>query len=266
MIDRRKVNHDDHLFFKSGDTDPLVTVKACLLAGRIMMKSGAETYRVEDTMLRIAAVSGMNNSQCFVTPTGIIFSIEGLESTYFVRIHRRGTDLDKIAKVNSISRNLTDGRLTSEQSLLALEKIEKEHTVYPSWLQILAAAFISGSFLLMFQGHWSDYIYAMIVGGSGFSAFLLLHCLTKVKFFAEFIAAVVVGGAALLFVHYGYARDLDIIIIASVMPLVPGLLITNAIRDLMAGHFFSGLSKGAEAFLTAFAIGSGVAFVFGIFI
>jgi len=45
------------------------------------------------------------------------------------------------------------------------------------------------------------------------------------------------------------------------MSLVPGLLVTNAIRDLMAGHLVSGLSKGAEAFLTAFAIGAGIAVV-----
>lgn len=54
---------------------------------------------------------------------------------------------------------------------------------------------------------------------------------------------------------------MDKIVIGSVMPLVPGLLITNAIRDLMAGHLVSGLSKGTEALLTAFAIGSGIAIV-----
>jgi uncharacterized membrane protein YjjP (DUF1212 family) len=63
----------------------------------------------------------------------------------------------------------------------------------------------------------------------------------------------------------GLGRDLDKIIIGSVMPLVPGLLITNAVRDLMAGHLVSGMSKGAEAFLTAFAIGSGVALVLAVY-
>ena len=62
-------------------------------------------------------------------------------------------------------------------------------------------------------------------------------------------------------VHYLTGQTVDAIIIGGVMPLVPGLLITNAVRDLMAGHFMAGLSKGAEAFLTAFAIGAGVALV-----
>lgn len=63
----------------------------------------------------------------------------------------------------------------------------------------------------------------------------------------------------------GIGTDLDKIIIGSVMPLVPGLHITNAVRDLMAGHLVAGLSKGAEAFLTAFAIGSGIAIVLSIY-
>jgi uncharacterized membrane protein YjjB (DUF3815 family) len=45
------------------------------------------------------------------------------------------------------------------------------------------------------------------------------------------------------------------------MPLVPGILITNAIRDLLAGELLAGMSRGVEAALTAFAIGAGVAIV-----
>ena len=54
---------------------------------------------------------------------------------------------------------------------------------------------------------------------------------------------------------------MDKIIIGSVMPLVPGLLITNAVRDLMDGHFLAALSKGADALLTSLAIGTGIAIV-----
>jgi uncharacterized membrane protein YjjP (DUF1212 family) len=52
---------------------------------------------------------------------------------------------------------------------------------------------------------------------------------------------------------------IDKVIIGSVMPLVPGLPITNAVRDLMAGDLVSGLARGAEAFFSAFAIGAGIA-------
>jgi uncharacterized membrane protein YjjP (DUF1212 family) len=52
----------------------------------------------------------------------------------------------------------------------------------------------------------------------------------------------------------------DKIIIGSIMLLVPGLSITNAIRDTIAGDLVAGISRGLEAFLVAVAIavGSGV--------
>ncbi len=241
-----------------------IVIKACLLAGKLMMQSGAETYRVEDTMMRMASASGMDDSQCFVTPTGIIFAYEGLKPTHFVRIHTRGTDLAKIAKVNSISRDLANATITAEQALHLLEEIAKERTAYSGWLQIFAAAWISGSFLILFKGGWQDACSAMIAGAFGYASLLLIEYVTRVKFFAEFFAAVAVASSAFFLTQISDGQELDLIIIASVMPLVPGLLITNAVRDLMAGHLFSGISKGAEAMLTAFAIGAGVAVVFSL--
>ncbi len=45
------------------------------------------------------------------------------------------------------------------------------------------------------------------------------------------------------------------------MILVPGLALTNSLRDLFAGHLISGIGRGVEAVLTAVAIGGGVALV-----
>ncbi|MCJ7841101.1 threonine/serine exporter family protein [Lederbergia sp. NSJ-179] len=241
-------------------------VDACLLAGKILMQSGAETYRVEDTMMRMAAACGFSESQSFVTPTGIIFSLEGSDSSQFVRISQRGTDLEKIARVNHISRKMAEKELGYQEAFQSLKKLERENLSFPIWVQIFAATISTGSFLIMFKGVWADYIPAMLVGGLGFSAMLLIHNQTKVKFFAEFTAAFVIALLSLLFVRFGIGQQLDLIVIASVMPLVPGLLITNAIRDLMAGHFVAGLSKGAEALLTAFAIGAGVAVVYSLWL
>ncbi|WP_399206973.1 threonine/serine exporter family protein [Sutcliffiella rhizosphaerae] len=234
----------------------------CLLAGRIMMEAGAETYRVEDTMTRMAATFGIKDTHCFVTPTGIIMSIKGDNPTQLVRINTRTTDLEKVARVNHISRRIADGELSVEEADHALHELESSHLLFPVSYQILAAALVSGSFLIMFKGIWTDFLPAMIVGAFGYSALLLIQYYTRVKFFAEFFAALIIGLVSLLLVKVGYGTQLDRIIIGSVMPLVPGLLITNAVRDLMVGHFVSGLSKGAEAFLTAFAIGAGVAVVF----
>ncbi|OPA74365.1 hypothetical protein BVG16_24545 [Paenibacillus selenitireducens] len=240
-------------------------IEICLLAGKIMLQSGAETSRVEDTMTRIAAALGIPRSHSYVTPTGIIFSTDGAEPAKLIRITERTTDLHKVAEVNSVSRNLSNGDITMSEARLLLREIEAHPHTYPIWFQIVAASIASGCFLIMFQGGWFDFIPAMLCGGLGLAAVIFFQRLVAVKFFAEFSAAFLVGLFAFFFTEISIGYQVDKIIIGSVMPLVPGLLITNAVRDLMSGHLVSGLSKGAEAFLTAFAIGTGIALVFILF-
>ena len=236
-------------------------MRACLLAGKIMLQSGAETYRVEDTMSRMATAFGIDQTHSYVTPTGIIFSVEGVgrERTKLVRISERTTDLRKVAMVNSVSRRISSGEIGLEEACRLLGELEKADLTYSFMVQIFAAAIASGCFTIMFLGSWLDFLPSMAAGGIGFFLVVYFHRIVPVKFFAEFLSSFMIGMISFFFVKLGLGQELDKIIIGSVMPLVPGLLITNAVRDLMAGHLVSGLSKGAEALLTAFAIGSGIA-------
>ncbi|KIL37901.1 membrane protein [Gordoniibacillus kamchatkensis] len=238
-------------------------VEVCLLAGKIILQSGGETYRVEDTMTRIAASYGLTQTHSFVMPTGILFSIDekSAPATRLVRISERSTDLRKVTIVNDLSRRISQGQLSASEALQRLRDLDAANLSYPVWVQAAAAALVSGCFLIMFQGGWPDFAAACAAGGIGYAGSVFLQRLVPIKFFTEFLAALIIGTLAFGLVRIGAGHDLDRIIVGSVMPLVPGLLITNAVRDLMAGHLVSGLSKGAEAFLTAFAIGAGIAFV-----
>ncbi|EKN70442.1 hypothetical protein BABA_05331 [Neobacillus bataviensis LMG 21833] len=239
--------------------------EVCLLAGKIMLQSGAETYRVEDTMMRMARSFGGNDPQCYVTPTGIIFSLHGAEKTKLLRITKRTTNLNKVIIVNNISRSISKGNISAEEAYKTLRQIEEGNPEYPMFITIASASIASGFSLIMFNGGWNDFLSSFIIGGAGFTCLIYLDRLLNIKFFAEFLASLLIGLMSYFFIHIGVGHDLSNIIISSVMPLVPGLLITNAVRDLMAGHLVSGLSKGAEASLTAFAISSGIAIVFSLF-
>ena len=250
---------------KNQATDTYEIMEVCLLAGKIMLQNGAETYRVEDTMMRIAVSYGIHESHSYVTPTGIFFSTDGTEPTKLIRISERTTDLQKVTMVNSISRSISEGRISCKEAYQMLKEIGDANLAYPIPIQIAAASIASGCFLIMFQGSWHDFLPALVSGGVGVAALLYFHHLVQIKFFAEFLSSFIIGLVSFIFVVSGMGSELDKIIIGSVMPLVPGLLITNAVRDLMAGHLVSGLSKGAEAFLTAFAIGTGIAVVISFF-
>ncbi|NMA69994.1 MAG: threonine/serine exporter family protein [Desulfitobacterium sp.] len=240
-------------------------MEVCLLAGKIMLKSGAETYRIEDTMNRIAQTYTVREVHSYVTNTGIFLSVDSLTGeqslTKFLRIHERQINLNKIADVNEISRKITLGQLTIEEAHIALQNIEKAPLLYPFRLQLLAAALASGSFTLIFGGAFIDFLPSVIAGGVGFFLYSKFNRRSEVKFFAEVLASFTIGAIAYLFFFLGLEIHIDKVIIGSVMPLVPGVLITNAVRDLMAGDLLSGLARGAEAFFTAFAIGAGIAII-----
>ncbi|SPY20426.1 inner membrane protein YjjP [Paenibacillus polymyxa] len=225
------------------------------------MQNGAETYRVEDTMSRIASAYGISQSHSYVTPTGIFFAINDSEPAKLIRIVERTTDLHKVTEVNSISRKISAGTLSPSAAVKELSGIERGPLRYSNRVQLIAAALASGCFMIMFGGVWRDFPGAVLCGGIGFAALQYFHRLVKVKFFSEFSASFLIGLLAALLVIVGGGQMMDKIIIGSVMPLVPGLLITNALRDLMSGHLVSGLSKGADACLTSFAIGAGVAVI-----
>ena len=76
------------------DEDKVIDV--VLIAGRILLESGAETYRVEDTMNRISASFGLDDTYSFVTSTAIIFSLNNRTNTRLIRIRERTTDLEKL--------------------------------------------------------------------------------------------------------------------------------------------------------------------------
>ncbi|AJC96732.1 threonine/serine exporter family protein [Staphylococcus hyicus] len=240
-------------------------IDVVLLAGKVLLESGAETYRVEDTMGRIAASFGLDDTYAFVTSTAIMFSLNDRTNTRLVRVRERTTDLEKIAIANNVSRKISQNQLTLDQAKSELIHLEHASLQYSFILKFLSAAIASGFFLFMFGGVAHDFIYAVMAGAGAFLTFDLVQRYIQIKFFSEFISSMVVITIAASFTKLGMTVNQDIITIAGVMPLVPGILITNAIRDLMAGELLAGMSRGVEAALTAFAIGAGVAVVLIIF-
>ena len=69
---------------------------------------------------------------------------------------------------------------------------------------------------------------------------------------------------SLLLVRAGLGDNVDLVTIGVLMLLVPGVALTNAMRELVAGDTYSGLSRTAEAILIAMGIALGSAVGLGI--
>lgn len=73
------------------------------------------------------------------------------------------------------------------------------------------------------------------------------------------------GTLAVLAVQFHLGVDMNNVLIGGIMPLVPGVPLTNSLRDMFAGHLLTGSMRALEALLTACAIGAGIGLVFRIF-
>ncbi|SKA75876.1 Uncharacterized membrane protein YjjP, DUF1212 family [Clostridium sp. USBA 49] len=231
-------------------------------AGKIILESGGETYRVEETIIRICDAYGLICSESFVMPTGIIISAQDRDGkiiSLVKRIKNRTVDLEKISRVNDLSRNI-------KSKNLSLEFVEKELKIISETprFNFKTTLFFSGIaasfFTLLFGGNIYDFIISFFIGIIIKYISLLLSSININQFFINVLGGAIAAFLALVSVKLNFAQNLDTIIIGSIMLLVPGLAITNAIRDTIAGDLVAGLSRGAEAFLVAIAIavGSGI--------
>ncbi|KRN94447.1 threonine/serine exporter family protein [Pediococcus stilesii] len=237
-------------------------INTCLLAGRIMIENGSEMSRAEDTMKRIATNSGISTLKIFATITGIIISIPNSTNSQVEEIERRAIDLEKVSAVNTYSRRYAEKEITLEEFYQKLSTLDEATPFFPFWLQVLGAALVSGPLMTAFSGNMVDLGITTLTGAFGFIIFYFINRILNIKYISEFVASIVIGIVAVLAVRWGVGHSVDDIIIGSVMPLVPGVPLTNAVRDILNGHLVSGPARGVEALLSACAIGFGIAFVF----
>lgn len=236
----------------------------CLTAGQLMIEGGSEMYRVEDTMVRIAKSAGEPDPRVFVIPTGIFMSLDHGNYCQSILVHERNINLELVDRINSLSRALAEKKISLSQVKDEVFKIARGgFPIFPLWLQTIGAAVLSATLMVMFMDNydWVDFPAAAGVGAIGFVSFHYFKRFTKVKYLAELVAAMIMTTITVGLVHIFPAMITDSILTGALMPLVPGLALTNALRDLFKGDLLSGMVKICEALLTTFALGGGVGIV-----
>lgn len=231
----------------------------CLLAGKIMMENGSEVYRVEDTMNRIAANAGFPKSVSYVTATGIFLSLEQSKGTQLTDVQDRSINLEKVVAVNHLSRLFAEKKITLEELSKSLAAIDQTVPTFSKRLQVLSAGVVSCTLMYIFGGTWVDFVATFVIGCLGYIVALAIKKWSHLRFLDMFTAALAIGCLAIAAVRLHLAGNVDHIIIGAVMPLVPGVAITNSFRDILSGDLLSGTARGIEALFIAAAIGVGIA-------
>ena len=233
-----------------------------LYAGEIMMKSGAEIYRVEDTVVRICKACRIDYVECFATTTGIFLSLDSGEKdsdmhTFIKRIHSSEINLDRISAVNMFSRVFTTTGLSIDDGFEQLRKIgvsERYHVL----LRLLGAVLIGAFFCPIYGGQIGDMLIAGVIAGFSYLFSNAISLLRFQAFIRIFVSCAVAAGMVLAAAAMGFSDSISPVVIAATTIFLPGVAITNAARDLLSGDMLSGVARLSEACLSAVAIAGGV--------
>lgn len=234
-------------------------------AGRLLLESGAEIYRVEETIIRILEHYQTEEASSFVTPSGIFISFvhDGSNYSKVVRVKGSSLNLERINRINDLSRRCCSHDLSIETVKEELNKIEQEK-LYAMPLRFFASAMIAFCFTLYFNGTFKDACCAFMIGLVVRAAANLFEQRKINAFVTITIESSIIALTALCFERFCFCTSKDAVIIGSLMLLVPGLSITNAIRDSISGDLLSGVTRGIEACLIAIALalGAGITITF----
>jgi uncharacterized membrane protein YjjP (DUF1212 family) len=224
-----------------------------------MLVSGAEVHRVEDSLDRILHAMGACRVDVFIITSSMVVTVHtenGDTLTQTRRIKDTGIDYDRLHKLNALSRKICSERLNAEEIEDALGRIA-EARQYPRWLIVVCYSLIAGAFTLFFGGNLIEASVSLFVGLV--VSFVVFACdmTVKNKIFTKFMSSLVATALAIAAFFIGIIPDIDKVIIGNIMTLVPGIGLTNAIRDLFVGDSIAGILRTIEACLIALAITAG---------
>ena len=195
--------------------------------GELLMASGAEVNRVEDTLTRMGKAYGASHMNVFVITTSIVITMifpDGTERTQTRRIRNGGsTDFTLLEDLNALSRRCCANPLPVEDLKEKIEEIRaRKHSDLLYYVGNVVGA---GSFTAFFAGTLPDVIAAGCLLGGTVRALPFLH--------------------------------MDAIMIGEVMLFVPGIAMTNAVRDVLSGDTMAGMMRLLESLLWTVALACG---------
>ncbi len=236
--------------------------RACMellqLAGEIIMVSGGETFRAEETITRMGTALGLADVDCFAVPSGIMISYrlpDGTAQSTVKRVRPGSTNLSRVDQVNAVSRQVEAGQLTMAEALESLQTI-RDRAVSARWLP-LAAAVCAGGFTLMFGGGVADCLLAFLITGLMQALLNLTERLHMQSLVAALLGSMVATILPMLASLLWPGLRTEAIIAGALMPLLPGLAMTKAVQDTLRGDMLSGTSHGVQATLTAALVAGG---------
>ena len=236
-------------------------VQNILDIGEELLKSGAENYRLEDSLYRICRSYGFKRCDVFVIPSNIQITVETPEGEILTQIrHIESTDVDfdRLDYLNNLCRYVCQKTPDAEELRMKFQEVLDRKKQHPA-IKYLAGVMGGTGFAVFFGSNFMDAVVAVIVSlmivivGSWLSK--RENNLLVYNAVLAFLSEVII----LLAVDHGIGEHPDRIMIGIVMLLISALGTTNGIRELLQRDFISGSINIMNSLLGAAGIAFGIA-------
>lgn len=247
--------------FSSAKIPPDDVAYIALEVGERIQTSGGEIGRVEDTIRRICVAYGARRVDVFAIMSLIVLSVDfdGVNVTHTRRITSDGgNNFYRLEKLNNLSRRICRECPTKERLVLELNLIYKgtESNVVQ---QLFGYALTAMGFTVFFGGTFVD---GLCSGITALLVFMIVKFMSRPsvnKLIAEFSICFVGGAVSILFSRSGFNCNSDMLMIGNIMYVIPGVSLTNSLRDLMGGDLMTGVFRLTEVLMDAVVIACGYA-------
>lgn len=239
-------------------------MKILLDIGEAMIDSGAEVIRVEDTVSRIGYAYNIKRMDVFVITSCINITMELPDGTTLTQVRRfrkmTSIDLSKLERINALSRAVCVNPISLDDLEGAVEMITRRKV---REIKLLCGYVLGGAaFAMFFGGNLWDAVFAGMVGVLVWAFNVYLSPIFMNPVVSQFIITFLAGFSVAVATSFIPLLHQDDVTIGVIMLLVPGVAVTNAIRDILLGDTLSGILRMIEALLLAATLAIGMIFSF----
>lgn len=239
-----------------------------LFIGELMLVNGAETYRVEDTVLRICKSRGFNHVNVFASPTVIIISDYKFDGFSFLKsIKSRAINLHIISLLNNFSREFVNNKeMTVEEAKKEVKKLSRTNT-YSDLTQYVCTGIGSAFFAGLVEGNnIATFIFTFITSILAVKLYNKIIEISKIPAFASLISSAFIAFIGVILTQLNIISAPTMLVVGSIMPILPGVAFMKGIRDLIAGDLVSGVARAFDAGVTAISIACGVGIILDVWL
>ncbi len=218
---------------------------------------------MEKAVDRICRAYGAEEANVAALPSMRIARVrtaDGNQESHMKRVYSTSNNLALLERYNQLSRDICHNRYPVNDALKKCHDLAHSKT-RNKWVTIAGASLVSGIYSIFFGGTIADVLPALIVA---FGMSLLNEVLSKRSLNAyatTFILSLVGGVFSVLLCRFlniiGLPCQCAYVMIGTIMILIPGLLTTNAVRDMFTGDLMSGTFQLLNGVLLAVVIAAG---------